>query len=116
MATTTTTPTITVAAAADNTIISATRVDADISDSGTNTKKDSDFDNYTDFSGDGSDPSQWMELFPYMTSVGNGVIDIASIIRTGEKIGVYPISENSWLDMGQLDEMDEMRKRLKCED
>ncbi len=40
------------------------------------------------FSGDGSDPSQWMELFPYMTSVGNGVIDIASIIRTGEKIGV----------------------------
>lgn len=30
----------------------------------------------------------------------------------GEKIGVFPISEYSWLDMGQLDEMEEMRKRL----
>lgn len=32
---------------------------------------------------------------------------------SGEKIGVYPISENSWLDMGQLDEMEEMRRRLE---
>lgn len=31
----------------------------------------------------------------------------------GEKIGIYPISENNWLDMGQLDEMEEMRKRLE---
>jgi dTDP-glucose pyrophosphorylase len=30
----------------------------------------------------------------------------------GERIGVYPISENSWLDMGQFDEMEKMRKRL----
>lgn len=34
----------------------------------------------------------------------------------GEKIGVYPISENSWLDMGQLDEMEEMRRRLECDE
>jgi dTDP-glucose pyrophosphorylase len=33
--------------------------------------------------------------------------------HAGEKIGVYPISENSWLDMGQLDEMENMRKRLE---
>lgn len=33
--------------------------------------------------------------------------------QAGEKIGVYPISENSWMDMGQLDEMEEMRKRLE---
>jgi NDP-sugar pyrophosphorylase family protein len=33
--------------------------------------------------------------------------------NTGEKIGVYPISESSWLDMGQLDEMEEMKKRLE---
>jgi len=33
--------------------------------------------------------------------------------QAGEKIGVYPISENSWLDMGQLDEMEEMRRRLE---
>jgi NDP-sugar pyrophosphorylase family protein len=31
----------------------------------------------------------------------------------GEKIGVFPIGENSWLDMGQLDEMEEMRRRLE---
>lgn len=36
--------------------------------------------------------------------------------EAGEKIGVYPISENSWLDMGQLDEMEEMRKRLGCDE
>ncbi|GBF12460.1 glucose-1-phosphate cytidylyltransferase [Tepidibacillus sp. HK-1] len=33
--------------------------------------------------------------------------------EAGEKIGVYPISENSWLDMGQLDEMEKMRRRLE---
>ena len=31
----------------------------------------------------------------------------------GEKVGVYPISENNWLDMGQIDEMEEMRRRLE---
>lgn len=30
----------------------------------------------------------------------------------GEKIGIYPISENAWMDMGELDGMEEMRKRL----
>jgi len=40
------------------------------------------------FSGDGGSPSQWMELFPYMTTVGNGVLDIASIISLGQKKGV----------------------------
>lgn len=34
----------------------------------------------------------------------------------GKKIGVFPISENSWLDMGQLDEMEEMRKRLNYDE
>ncbi|MYL69830.1 NTP transferase domain-containing protein [Halobacillus litoralis] len=33
--------------------------------------------------------------------------------KAGEKVGVFPISENSWLDMGQLDEMEKMRKRLE---
>ncbi len=33
----------------------------------------------------------------------------------GEKVGVYPISENSWLDMGQIEELEEMRKRLENE-
>lgn len=36
--------------------------------------------------------------------------------RAGEKIGVYPIGENAWLDMGELDEMETMIKRLGCEE
>jgi len=30
----------------------------------------------------------------------------------GEKIGVFPVSEKSWLDMGQIEELEEMRKEL----
>jgi sugar phosphate isomerase/epimerase len=40
------------------------------------------------FSGDGSDMSQWMPMFPYMTSAGEGVMDIPGIVATGKKIGV----------------------------
>ncbi|MEG2191866.1 MAG: sugar phosphate nucleotidyltransferase [Oscillospiraceae bacterium] len=31
----------------------------------------------------------------------------------GFKVGVYPVSENSWMDMGQLEELEEMRRRLE---
>ena len=45
------------------------------------------------------------------------VIDFPDIIgnykANGEKIGVYPISENSWLDMGQFEGMEKMRRRLE---
>ncbi len=40
------------------------------------------------FSGDGGDPSQWRELFPYMTTAGDGVLDLQSIIPVGKKMGV----------------------------
>lgn len=33
--------------------------------------------------------------------------------QAGERIGIYPISENSWLDMGQMDELEEMKRRLE---
>lgn len=33
--------------------------------------------------------------------------------RQGKKIGIFPISEKAWLDMGQLDELEIMRKRLE---
>lgn len=33
----------------------------------------------------------------------------------GEKIGIYPVSENSWSDMGQLENLEEMRRRLEHE-
>ena len=31
----------------------------------------------------------------------------------GEKMGVYPISESSWMDMGQMEELEKMRRRLE---
>jgi len=34
-------------------------------------------------------------------------------MRNNEKIGVYPISEKSWLDMGQLEELQEMLKKFE---
>jgi sugar phosphate isomerase/epimerase len=40
------------------------------------------------FKGDGGDPSQWIELFPYMTSVGDGVLDIKGIVSQGRRSGV----------------------------
>lgn len=33
-------------------------------------------------------------------------------INDGAQVGVYQISEDKWLDMGQLDELERMRKRL----
>ena len=31
----------------------------------------------------------------------------------GERVGVYPISENSWMDMGQMEELEKMRRKLE---
>ena len=30
----------------------------------------------------------------------------------GEKVGVYVIEEDAWMDMGQLEELEKMRERL----
>ncbi|MFD0798984.1 sugar phosphate isomerase/epimerase family protein [Maribacter chungangensis] len=40
------------------------------------------------FSGDGGEPSQWIALFPYMTALGEGVLDIPSIISFAREKGV----------------------------
>jgi sugar phosphate isomerase/epimerase len=40
------------------------------------------------FKGDGGDPTQWVELFPYMTSVGDGVLDIQAIVAQAHASGV----------------------------
>lgn len=46
----------------------------------------------------------------------NTYIDITDLIQNciddGEKVGAYPISEQSWMDMGQLEELEKMRERL----
>ena len=40
------------------------------------------------FSGDGGDSKQWIELFPYMTTAGNGVIDLKKILPKAKENGV----------------------------
>jgi len=40
------------------------------------------------FSGDGGDPKQWMELFPYLADAGSGVIDIKKVVAAALKSGV----------------------------
>lgn len=41
------------------------------------------------------------------------ITDIIQLcIDNGEKVGVYPISEHAWMDMGQLEELERMRKQL----
>ncbi len=40
------------------------------------------------FSGDGGDASQWIPLFPNMTSAGSGVVDLKTIIPMAKKYGV----------------------------
>lgn len=41
---------------------------------------------------------------------------IKRIMKMGEKVGVYPISENAWLDMGQFDTMENMKQKLNIKE
>jgi dTDP-glucose pyrophosphorylase len=38
---------------------------------------------------------------------------INSYMEKGKKVGIYPVSEDSWLDMGQMDELERMRVKLE---
>ena len=40
------------------------------------------------FSGDGGDSKQWIELFPYMTDAGSGVLDLKTILSHAQKSGI----------------------------
>lgn len=45
--------------------------------------------------------------------VAIGFPDIIDCERDkGKKVAIYPVSENDWLDMGQLNELEKMRERL----
>lgn len=48
----------------------------------------------------------------------NEAVDFPKIIERymdeGKKVGIYPISEDAWLDMGQFDELEKMKERLGC--
>lgn len=40
------------------------------------------------FSGDGGDSGQWIELFPYMTTAGSGVLNLKTIVEKAQQTGV----------------------------
>lgn len=40
------------------------------------------------FSGDGGNPEQWVELFPYITDAGSGILDFPTILSNAKKSGV----------------------------
>ncbi|MBD5492129.1 MAG: NTP transferase domain-containing protein [Lachnospiraceae bacterium] len=48
----------------------------------------------------------------------NEPIDFPAIIEKymskGKRVGIYPIGEDAWLDMGQFDELKNMKERLGC--
>lgn len=48
----------------------------------------------------------------------NKPVDFPVIIERymadGRKVGIYPIGEDAWLDMGQFDELEKMKERLGC--
>ncbi|WP_027400290.1 nucleotidyltransferase family protein [Anaerovorax odorimutans] len=37
---------------------------------------------------------------------------IAKCLRDNKRVGTYPISEDAWMDMGQFEDMEKMKKRL----
>lgn len=39
---------------------------------------------------------------------------IEKYIDREKKVGIYPIGEDAWLDMGQFDELEKMKERLGC--
>lgn len=39
---------------------------------------------------------------------------IEKYIEMGQRVGVFPIGEEAWLDMGQMDELEKMKRKLEC--
>lgn len=57
---------------------------------------------------------EFLEYIPDNTFIH--ITDVIKIcIENGERVGIYPISENAWMDMGQLDELEKMRTRLNVD-
>ncbi len=46
------------------------------------------------------------DTFYHMTDV------VSDLLKSGQKVGMYPISEDSFLDMGEFEEMNRMEKKL----
>lgn len=56
-----------------------------------------------------------IEMIPDGVPVGFPDI-IMECKKRGEKVGVYPIGEKSWSDMGQLDELEHMKQQMEMTD
>ena len=72
--------------------------------------------------------------FSYLTNTGTYIVEpevidmiqpdvpvgfpdvIQMVMDAGKNVGVYTVSESAWLDIGQFDTMDEMKKRLGIKD
>lgn len=52
-----------------------------------------------------------LDLIPPETKISFPEI-IERCMAEGYQVGIYPVSENNWLDMGQMSEMERMKKRL----
>ncbi len=55
------------------------------------------------------------KIYEYIEENENiGMPDIINRMKNdGKRVGIYPISENAWLDMGQMDAMESMERRIK---
>ena len=51
---------------------------------------------------------EFLRYIPRNTFIGITDI-IQQLIEEGQRVGVYPVSENAWMDMGQLSELHKMR-------
>lgn len=72
--------------------------------------------------------------FSYLTNTGTYIVEpevieliepgraigfpevIQKVMSAGKNVGIYTVSDSAWLDMGQFDTMDEMKRRLNIKD
>ena len=57
---------------------------------------------------------EFIDKIPYNTFIH--ITDlIQNCINEGERVGVYKINEENWMDMGQLEELERMKRKLNVE-
>lgn len=72
--------------------------------------------------------------FSYLTNTGTYIVEpevidliepgkaigfpdvIQKVMSAGKNVGIYTVADSAWLDMGQFDTMDEMKRRLNIKD
>ncbi|MBE5851344.1 MAG: CBS domain-containing protein [Lachnospiraceae bacterium] len=58
--------------------------------------------------------SRFLDYIPRNTFIHITEI-IQKCIESDENVGIYPISEENWMDMGQLEELDRMKRKLSID-